>query len=577
MMAGKIRILSEAVAQKIAAGEVVERPASVVKELVENAIDAGATEIIVELRSGGLQLIRVADNGEGMTQEDVPLALERFATSKIREAEDLYAIQTLGFRGEALPSIASVSKMVLRTRPPHSISGTKVISEGGEIQHLSETGCPVGTEVEVHDLFYNVPVRRKFLKSIRTELRYALLQFHRICLAYPSITFKFIHDGRLLDELIKTDSLWVRVEAVLGRQVVDHLITVRYEEEVRVEGLTGLPSLARANRDGIYTYLHRRYVRDRLLYKAILEAYRFVLPSDKHPVSILLIDPPPSSIDVNVHPTKVEVRFREPEKIYHAIWSSIRGALEETRSTGRHRSPGTIGEGQIHPPQASLSFSPLRIHSETTPDASPPMSRIKEEEVQWEVEKRPLYRIVGQIWGTYILCETEERLLFIDQHAAHERILYEKLKKHYEERRIDSEPLLLPVLLELTLEESILLDAAREDFKAVGFEIESIGERLYAIRSLPSFIEAKEAEERVREILEELPFLKRGGTSSLQALLISLACHSAVRARFPLRKEEIEALIEELYPFQASTTCPHGRPIFFPLSLDEMNRQFRRK
>lgn len=577
-MAGKIRILSETVAQKIAAGEVVERPASVVKELVENAIDAGATEIVVELRSGGLQLIRVADNGEGMASEDVPLALQRFATSKIREAEDLHAIKTLGFRGEALPSIASVSKMVLRTRPPHSISGTKVISEGGELKNLSETGCPVGTEVEVHDLFYNVPVRRKFLKSIRAELRYALLQFHRICLAYPSITFKFIHDGRLLEELVKTDSLWVRVEAVLGKQVVDHLITVRYEEEgVRVEGLTGLPSLTRASRDGIYTYLHRRYVRDRLLYKAILEAYRFILPSDKHPVSILWIDPPPSSIDVNVHPTKVEVRFREPEKIYQAIWSSIRGALEETTSTGRPRSARTIGEGQVKAPLASLPFSPLRSHPETIPDASSPISRIKEEEIPWEVEKKLPYRIVGQIWGTYILCETEERLLFIDQHAAHERVLYERLKKDYEERRIDSKPLLLPVLLELSLEESIHLDAAREDFKAMGFEIESVGERLYALRSLPSFIEPKEAEEGVKEILEELPFLKRGETSSFQALLISLACHAAVRARFPLRKEEIEALLEALYPFQPSTTCPHGRPIFFPLTLEEMNRQFKRK
>ncbi|MCJ7703945.1 MAG: DNA mismatch repair endonuclease MutL [Desulfobacterales bacterium] len=581
MMAGKIRVLPEAVAQKIAAGEVVERPASVVKELMENAIDAGASEIVVELRSGGLQLIRVADNGEGMVSEDVPLALQRFATSKIRKAEDLYAIETLGFRGEALPSIASVSQMVLKTRPSNSVSGTKVVSEGGEVKSISETGCPVGTEVEVHQLFYNLPVRRKFLRSIRTELRYALLHFHRLSLAHPSITFKFIHDGRILQELLKTESFLIRVEAILGREVIDHLEAIRFEEaEIKIEGFTSLPSLAKGNRDGISIYIHCRYVKDRIIYKAILEAYRHILPADKYPVSILWISLPPSSVDVNVHPTKAEVKFKEPEKIYQAVWSSIRRVLEEVPPHGKWGSPEkrkeAIREGEL---QASLSFQNSRKpYSKAWGEEINPPKVGEGEDIEWEVEKRTPYRIVGQLWGTYILCEGEGTLIFVDQHAAHERILYEKLKRKFEERSLATETLLLPVLMELSLEESLVLGSSEEAFKAIGFEIESVGERLYAIRSIPSYVEQKEAGQRVREMLEELSLLKRGGEGStpLHALLISLACHSAVRANFPLRREEMEEFIGNLYPFNPSTTCPHGRPIFFLLSLDEMNRQFKR-
>lgn len=579
-MATKIQVLPEIVAQKIAAGEVVERPASVVKELVENGIDAGATEIVVELRSGGLQLIRVMDNGEGMVADDVPLSLQRFATSKIRKAEDLYAIETLGFRGEALPSMASVSKMVLKTRPANAISGTKVVSEGGEIKSLSETGCPVGTEVEVHDLFYNLPVRRKFLRSIRTELRYALLHFHRIGLAYPSVTFKFIHDGRLLEELFKTESLLVRVEAILGRETAGHLKPIRHEEdEIRIEGFTSLPSLAKGNRDGLSIYIHGRYVRDRIIHKAILDAYRHILPADKYPVSILWISLPPSSVDVNVHPTKAEVRFKEPEKIYQAVWSSIRGALEESSSDEHRRSlekrVESIREEDL---QSFFSFPDSRrsyfeVHGEGFD-----IPKVNEEGIPWEVEKRTPYRIIGQLWETYILCETEKTLVFIDQHAAHERILYEKLKKQYEAGALATEPLLLPVLVELSLEESLLLDSYKEGFETIGFEIESVGEKLYAIRSIPSFIEPTEAGERVKEMLEELSFMKKGGEglSSLQTLLISSACHSAVRANFPLREKELEALITSLYPFNPSMTCPHGRPVFLFLPLDEMNRQFKR-
>jgi DNA mismatch repair protein MutL len=581
MQAGKIRVLPEAIAQKIAAGEVIERPASVVKELMENAIDAGASEIVVELKSGGLQLIRVIDNGEGMAPDDVPLALQRFATSKIRKAEDLFAIETLGFRGEALPSISSVSQMTLRTRPSPSISGTKVVLEGGEIKQISETGCPVGTEIEVHQLFYNFPVRRKFLKSIRTELRYALHHFLRISLVHPAITFKFIHDGRKLEELLKTDSSLVRVEAVLGKEVSGHLEAIQFEEdEIRIEGFVSLPSLSKRNGDGISIYINRRYVKDRIIYKALLDGYRHILPADRYPVAILFIRLSPSSVDVNVHPTKAEVKFKEPEKVYQTVWSSVRRALEETSLNAKGTSLEKIQEVIRHdesqpsfPYQNSWKHRPAPWGEEiVVPKAA------EGEGVPWETERRGPYRIVGQLWGTYILCETEGTLLVIDQHAAHERVLYEKLKKKFDEQSVVSETLLLPVLIELSLEESLLFDSAKKAFEEIGFEIEPVGKRLYAIRSIPSFIEHKEAEERVREMLEELSLVKREGegTAPLHALLISLACHSAIRASFPLRQEEIEELIRSLYPFNPSTTCPHGRPVFLLFSLDELNRRFKR-
>lgn len=581
VMKGKIQVLSEGIAQKIAAGEVVERPASVVKELMENAIDAGASEIVVELESGGLRLIRVVDNGEGMVSEDVPLSLRRFATSKIRRAEDLFAVETLGFRGEALPSIASVSRMVLKTRPPHSVSGTQAVSEGGEIKSVSEIGCPVGTEVEVHHLFYNLPVRRKFLKSIRAELRVVLHHFLRVALAHPSITFKLIHDGRRLQELLKTESSLVRIEGVLGRESCDHLRPIRHEEDrIRIDGFTSLPSFSKGTGDGISLYVNHRYVRDRIIYRAVLEAYRHILPAVRYPVSILFVALSPSDVDVNVHPAKAEVKFKEPERVYQAVSSSIRRALEEVPQPAERIFPEKReGETRDGEPQASFPFpNSWEPYMKGRGAQVLPPKAGEREGPGWETEKRGGYRIVGQLWGTYILCEAEGHLIFIDQHAAHERVRFEKLKKEFEERSLMTERLLLPVLVELSAEESLLLDSAGKDFEAIGFEIESVGERLYAIRSIPSYVEAKEAGERVRTMLEELSFLKKGGEGSapLHALLVSLACHSAIRANFPLRREEMEELIGNLSPFNPSTTCPHGRPVFFLFSLEEMNRQFKR-
>jgi DNA mismatch repair protein MutL len=582
-MPGKIQILPEHISQAIAAGEVIERPASVVKELMENAIDAGSSEIIVELRTGGLQLIRVQDNGEGMDPEDVPLALQRYATSKIRKVEDLFAIHTLGFRGEALPSIASVSKMTMTSRVAHSISGTKVICEGGEIKSISEVGCPIGTEVEVKKLFYNVPVKRNFLKSIRSELRHSLNHFLKFGLSFPSISFKFIHDGRMLHELLKTESPLVRIEAILGREIYHHLQAFEYEDgEVRISGFASLPTLSKGNADGIYLYVNRRFVKDRIVTKAILEPYRHVIPTGKFPIVLLWVRLPPYAVDVNIHPTKAEVKFKDSEKIYQAVFATIRTVLEE----GPQRSKEMASQNEKRGLASEEKIQPSFLFQESLPPYSlwiaeggaKGIPRVQEGgELQWEVGKFP-YTILGQIRGTYILCEGEGNLIFIDQHAAHERILFEKFKKEYEARSIISEKLLVPILIELSMEESFILDSAGEALQAIGFEIESLGKKLYAIRAIPSFIDQKDPKELIREILDEISFLRgeRKKDEIIHTLLVTLACHSAIRGNFMLRREEIDGLLRSLHPFNDSATCPHGRPIFFIMPLEELNKQFKR-
>jgi DNA mismatch repair protein MutL len=583
-MPRKIEVLPESISQIIAAGEVIERPASVVKELMENAIDAGSLEITVELKAGGLQLIRVVDNGEGMEQEDVPVAFQRYATSKIKNAEDLYAIHTLGFRGEALPSIAQVSKMTLQTKTPHSLSGTKVICEGGEIKTISEIGCPIGTEVEVKHLFYNIPVKRKFLKSVRSELRYALNHFLRLSLSHPTISFKFIHDGRTLHEHLKTESPLVRIEAIFGKEIYRHLQPIGFEEGgIWISGFASLPSFSKRNAEGIYFYVNQRFVKDRMIYKAILDAYRHILPSNQFPVVILFINIPPSTVDVNVHPTKAEVKFKDPERVYQGVFAAIRMVLEEGPSRSEEMAPGG-GRGEW---VFQKSVQPSFFVQETL---SPPFSLASRKEeciltvqegggIQWEAEKKWPYTVLGQIRGTYILCEGEGNLIFIDQHAAHERILFEKFKKEYENRSMISEKLLLPILIELSVEESYILESSGEALKGIGFEIEPVGEKLFAIQSIPSFIDQKDPKEIVREILDELSFLEKQGKGkeTIHTLLVTLACHSAIRGNFILKKEEMDKLVENLAPFHPTTTCPHGRPIFFVLPLDDLKKQFKRK
>jgi DNA mismatch repair protein MutL len=581
-MAKRIQVLPEQVTQKIAAGEVVERPASVVKELMENAIDARSSEIVVELKAGGLQLIRVIDNGEGIDQEDLPLALQRFATSKIRRAEDLYDIHTLGFRGEALPSIASVSHMIITSRVPQALSGTRIISEGGVIREISEIGCPMGTEVEVKDLFYNFPVKRKFLKSVRSELRQVLSQFLRLSLGRPSISFKLIHDGRVIQELMSSESVAVRIEAVLGAESYEHLRPVESEEgEVQISGFASLPSLSRGTTEGIYLFVNGRFVRDRMVSKAITDAYRHVIPSGKFPIVLLWMTLPPSTVDVNVHPTKAEVKFRDPERVFHAVHTVLRALHEPLPQppgpSFRDELITGAKERGVPFPSLPISFHPGGTLSR--PWTGEDVPKVREGvHSEWTVEPRRSLHILGQAFGTFLICEVEEGLLFIDQHAAHERLLFEKYKRQLETQSIPVVKLLIPRLVELSAEESLALESSLGELHSLGFEIDQAGQKVYAIRSVPGVFDQIDPQEVLREILQETPVLSRGGkgTDILHTLLVTLACHSAIRGRASLQQEELEQLVGDLSPLRLSATCPHGRPIFFFLSREELNRQFKR-
>jgi DNA mismatch repair protein MutL len=579
-MPGKIQILPEDIAQKIAAGEVIERPASVVKELLENSIDAGASDISVELRSGGLQLIRISDNGEGISPEDVPLAFQRYATSKMKKAEDLFAIHTLGFRGEALPSIAAVSQMTMKTRTSHSMTGTKAVCEGGEIKRISEVGCPIGTEVEVRNLFFNIPVKRKFLKSIQTELRNSISHFLRLSLAHPSISFKFFHDDRTLHEHLKTESAFVRMEAVLGRDIYHHLQPIAFEDgEIRITGFASLPSFSKGNGDGIYLYVNRRFIKDRMIYRAVVEAYRHVIPAGRFPVVILFVHTPPSSIDVNVHPTKTEVKFKDSDRVFRTVHGALASlhalpSLQDPRALEHERISGTFAK------RASSPIHSFPVQFSLTEEGEKPLSMVKEAtSPEWNSEKKSDLRILGQVQGTYILCEGEKGLIFIDQHAAHERILFEKYKREYEEGSVVSERLLLPMVMEFSTEESFILMSYLEIFQSMGFEIDPVGERTYAIRSIPSWIHQRDPQEIIRAILDELSFIQKEGKGPepLHTMFVTLACHSAIRANFVLRREEMSELVGSLSSFKPSITCPHGRPVLFAISLEELAKQFKRK
>ena len=582
-MSGKIEILPESISRAIAAGEVIERPASIVKELVENAIDAGGSEIIVELKGGGFQLIRVQDNGEGIDREDVPLAIQRYATSKLKSVEDLYGIHTLGFRGEALPSIASVSQMTIKTRISDSISGTILICEGGEIKRIAEVGCPIGTEVEVKNIFYNIPVKRKFLKSIRAELHHSLNHFLRLSLSHPSISFRFIHDGRVLYEHLKAEDPWVRIEAILGRETCHHLTTFEFEDrDITVSGFASLPTFSKGTADGIYLYVNRRFVKDRVIYRAILEAYRHVIPTGKFPMVLLFINLPPSAVDVNIHPTKAEVKFLDQEKVFHAVMGTLRSIHESIPGATDpviedQKKDGLYSKKPTRSPWQKKSYPLLSLGAQENNGNRTPM--VKEGlNPEWKGAENIPVRILGQVQGTYILCEGEEGVVFIDQHAAHERILFEKYKNQFETGTLLSERFLIPVPIELSIAESFILESYLEEFHAMGIEIDPVGDKTYAIRSIPSMIHQRDLKEVLKGILDELSFLKRErrGTEPIQTMLVTLSCHSAIRGNFILRKEEMEELVNNLTPFNLTATCPHGRPIFFIIHGGELAKQFKR-
>jgi DNA mismatch repair protein MutL len=578
-MSSKIRILSENLIAKIAAGEVVERPASVAKELIENSIDSGATSILCDIKAGGMESIRVADNGCGMSREDALLASERYATSKVQREEDLYTIQTLGFRGEALPSIASVSKMTLITQDGISQVGTEVYREGGIRMRVCDAGSPMGTSVEVRNLFYNTPARRRFLKSVGTEFFHIHKVVDQMALSKPTIQFRLVHDGRDILNVPKTNDPSIRVEAILGRDTYEALAPVEFRDEtISLSGYIGEPTLTLSTAKSIFTYVNGRFVRDRTVSRSIFDAYRTLIPRDRYPIAILFIDLSPHRIDVNVHPTKREIRFRDQEKVYRSIHRALHSRLKAVPGDARiSRAIETYWQEKgIHGGirETRGEYGPREGEAVGRSPLFPVFSR--------EAEPGGFYSSLfplGQIGGTYIVCQGPQGLVLIDQHAAHERILFERLKHQLGNAAVVRQVLLFPHMMELSPAEEHILGVCKDELEKLGMEIEAFGGTTFVVKSVPQVVASEDVESLIKDILGELASKGRApqGQAMTERVFTVMACHGAIRGNQTLRNEEIQNVLNDLENIDFASTCPHGRPIFSEIDYLHLDKLFKRR
>ncbi len=605
-MSPHIRILPEQLANQIAAGEVVERPASLVKELLENAIDAGGTELSIDVEQGGKRLVRVTDNGCGMDKDDLFLALERHATSKIGSAADLFALHTLGFRGEALPSIASVSRLRLTSRPATQEVGWQLYVEGGTVRQVDATGAAAGTTIEVRDLFFNTPGRRKFLRSDDTEFGHIADVVTRQALARPDIHVRLSHNGRVHLEAYRHQRLEERAAALLGRTLVAEMLSIEAEsgDGVILSGLLGPPGLNRAGTGHIYLYVNGRFVRDRLLQHALLEGYRTLLEKRRYPVAVLFVDLPPGRVDVNVHPTKHEVRFRDQQQIHDFVMGAVRCRLQD------HAAALPTGGDQpgFGPPPVLDRAGALPVPEHSAEPAA--MAQLRVQEVPADYTARlpvavaPLpsapgkgaalalpdgtlpepgmlpggWRLLGQYLNSYLVCQAGEELVLVDQHAAHERIGFEKLKGQLASTGIEQQALLFPVMIELDHREAALVSEHLDDFTRFGFDLAVFGVRTYSLTAVPQLLSGADPLRLIRDVVEELVDIGRSGglAAAFDRVLLRLACHAMVRANQPLTVAEMRALLVDLANIDFGSHCPHGRPVVRRFGRAEIERLFHR-
>ncbi len=653
----QIHLLDEQTIDQIAAGEVIERPLSVVKELVENALDAGADSIAVELRGGGIDLIRVTDNGCGIPADQVPIAFFRHATSKIEDAEDLFALRTLGFRGEALSSIASVAKVEMVTRTADSISGFRYVIEGGMEIESGECAAAPGTTFLVRDLFFNTPVRRKFLKSAQTETSYVVTLMEQLSLSRPGIAMRLITDGKLRLQTSGSYSMKDIIYTLFGREVANHLRPVEFEAgDMKLTGFVGEPSINRGNRGGELCFVNGRFVRNPMMMKAIEQAYHGLTMQHKFPVAVLYVTMDASQVDVNVHPQKTEVRFRSEKEVFDLIYRGVRDALyqqdlipveeepEEKKAaqTAPAAAPTHVAETKDREPSPVLETkdrepSPVFERSEsgraeradrfreqidyrTDQDRrlfervfDREFARRREEDAEAEVvarrekeeaEKAPValpvpriveaaqqslfeekmiqpknlssFRLLGQIFKTYWLMEYEGWLLIADQHAVHEKVLYERTMRSLSKKEATSQQIYPPLVLSLSGVQQDTLRRNREAFEELGFEIEALGEREIRVDAVPGNLFSLSARDVFIEMLDELGEQRATALSSVDAKVATMSCKAAVKGNDPLSFEEAEALLRELLQLQNPYSCPHGRPTMIRMSRTELEKKFKR-
>ena len=586
-----IRLLPDLLISQIAAGEVVERPAAALKELLENCLDAGATEIRVHLEQGGMQLIRVADNGIGIEQTQLQLALARHATSKIGSLEDLECVASLGFRGEALASIAAIARVRLISRTAAAMHAVEIRAEGSEIGELQPSTLQTGSTIEVRDLYFNTPARRKFLKSAATEYAHCDEAFRRIALARPEVTFSLFHNDRAQRQL-SAQSLAERISALLGEEFAQAAIEVNESSPVlSVAGLSTLPAYSRAGRDAQYIYVNGRFVRDKLLSHALRQAYHDVLHHDRHPAYCLFITLDPGAVDVNVHPAKTEVRFHDGRAVHQFLYHAVNKALSVRggENPGVHAPwpepvrastpSGKLPDSYRQPYQTSLNHGiaqPANYYEIVTREASAP-AKIDGGSAA-AANDHPLGYAIGQIHGVYILAQNQAGLILVDMHAAHERVMYEKFKNAWDERLLASQPLLIPI----TIQTDAIDVAAAVEYAAlleeIGFNMTVLSPTSLAVRAIPQLLQHADATRLAHDVLGELrqSGASRTLTEYRNALLGTLACHSAVRANRQLAVAEMNALLRDMENTERADQCNHGRPTWFQISMAELDKMFMR-
>jgi DNA mismatch repair protein MutL len=671
---GKIHVLSESVANQIAAGEVVERPASVVKELLENSLDAGSTRIKIQVEAGGKKLIQITDNGCGMVRDDALLAFERHATSKIKNAEDLLSVATLGFRGEALPSIASVSRLHLETRAPDEDSGTVIEINGGKIFKVEEAGLPAGTSITIRDLFFNTPARKKFLKAESTELSHIASLVTHYALAHPDKHFELHSATNAVLVAPPVAGSSERVYQVFGKDVLDQLIPVaavqalehvglpqpppwrRQEQdddedgrdahpstpgEMRVHGFVSKPEIQKLNRNSLYVFVNGRLIRDRLIQHALTEAYRNILPPTVYPVVLLFLELPSGEVDVNVHPSKTEVRFRQQSVMHDFVRDSVRAALMKARpvpqfmteinahptaspsltpgfhSDGSRSGPGDSAAWRMvpaagEPPAFTLQAPvPVPINDRfyfgvdgIAVEGNAALSLVRAPQIVSEViendscapplpdEAETAYEFVnndlapalaslkplGQIRESFILAVNHEGLWIVDQHVAHERVLFEKILKQRAAQKVESQRLLMPLVLELTPAQQAVFADISEELNQNGFEAEPFGARSIAIKVAPAGVEAAQIEHMLHELLDQFSREEQAlNMEKVRArIAASIACHAAIKVNMPLQQNKMEWLLAELAKTDCPMSCPHGRPVVLRYSMKDIQKAFKR-
>lgn len=596
----RVQILPENLANKIAAGEIVERPASVVKELIENALDAQAKRIVVLLRGGGKRTIRVTDDGVGMDSDDALLAIERHATSKIRQEEDLLEISTLGFRGEALPSIAAVSRFHLITATKAGEPGTEIVIEGGVLRQVRAVGCPVGTSIEVNQLFFNTPARAKFLKSHTTELGHISHVMTYQALSHPHVSFTLTHHHKTLLDLPAHASYLHRIAALWGKELVQQLIPIEVQHEhAQLTAFIAPPTYTRSSRDHQFIFVNGRYVKDRLINHAIQEAYRYTLPLSRYPVFFLFLFLHPHDLDVNVHPCKTEVRFRRPDLIHTLVADIFRQALSPTvplvtlpAKRKERLSPASPMEPERRPGEKA---APRRGHEEISGLSSPEQekpgvqssdpasfplakSQSREDLVPLTLSSADEFQILGQLHNSFILLESAQGLILLDQHAAQERILYEKLKQGLRRQSIPQQKLLFPVVLEVSLAEYFAFQRFASEIAQTGFQVEIFGEKSLVLRAVPAILGETDYRRIFLDMLDRLMHFEQmiRPEEIMEGILTTVACHEAIKASQSLQKSQMEDLVRDLLRTQAPQTCPHGRPLFLLLPIARIRTRFLR-